>query len=218
MYLFWIFSAMITKTEYRAKAIGILKSLAQTLWTEIGKYQANETVYAFLFGVTNQFPSAYPIAATEESLTSLAKSYLAMGYGVQSAKIDPLESLRTLLRWDAPGDDKTGWYWIKSKKNFGLDPLTEKALAAGIMKMCEPAPMEELCVQALAELAGEGLFGPAKKRQVMVLGISDVENFDKFLVHNKELNSPEAMNRLKRQLKDRDKIQHQIKSPHDRPR
>ena len=86
-----------------------LKRTIRLLLEQLRRDHPADRIYAVLFEVDVSGTYAIRVAGSEESLTRLAEKYIARGYRVQSG--DPLETIRTILRWDAPGDDRDGWYW-----------------------------------------------------------------------------------------------------------
>src|SRR4051812_26489810 len=109
-----------------------LKRTIRSLLEQVRRDHPNDRVYAILFEVDVSGTYAIRVAASEESLTRLAEKYIARGYRVKSG--DPLESLRGLLRWDAPGDDRDGWYWGDQADDAEVTRLLDQAVQAGLIE------------------------------------------------------------------------------------
>src|SRR5262249_58156026 len=86
-----------------------LKRTVRLLLEQLRRDHPADRLYAVMLEVDVSETYAIRIAGSEESLTRLAEKYVAKGYRVRSGNL--LEALRAALRWDAPGDDKDGWYW-----------------------------------------------------------------------------------------------------------
>jgi hypothetical protein len=147
-----------------------LKRTVRLLLDQLRRDHPNDRVYAILFEVDISGTYAIRIAGSEESLTRLAEKYIAKGHRVRSG--DLLESLRALLRWDAPGDDKNGWYWGDQQDDAEVTRLLDQALQAGLIEEYgEDQPLRTLCLDALRELDQEGAFGTDSERERALLGV-----------------------------------------------
>jgi hypothetical protein len=181
-----------------------LKRTVRLLLAQLRRDHPNDRVYAILFEVDVSGTYAIRVAGSEESLTRLGEKYVAKGYRVKSG--DLLESLRALLRWDAPGDDKDGWYWGDQKDDAEGTRLIDQAVQAGLIEEYgEDQPLRTLCLDALRELDSEGAFGSGRERERVLLGtccceVGFGENED--VEELATLNPPRTISRLRRELRD----------------
>src|SRR5205814_297623 len=128
-----------------------LKRTVRLLLEQLRHEHPGDCFYAILFEVDVSQTYAIRVAGSEESLTRLAEKYIAKGYRVRSGNL--LESLRASLRWDAPGDDKDGWYWGDQEDDIQATKLIDQAVRAGLVREYdEGQPLHRLCVEALGEL------------------------------------------------------------------
>lgn len=139
-----------------------LKRAVLLLLDQLRRDHPDERVCAILFEVDLSGTYAIRIAGTEESLTRLAEKYITEGYRAKSG--DLLGHLRALLRWDAPGDDKDGWYWGNQKHDAKVTRLIDQAVKADLIEDYGDEPhLRTLCLDALRELDKEGRLGPAAR-------------------------------------------------------
>ena len=104
----------------------------------------------------------------------MAEKYIAKGYRVRSGNL--LDALRALLRWDAPGDDKDGWYWGDQEEDVPVTRMIEQAVQAGLIREYdEDQPLRRLCREALWELDHEGTFGKGRDRERLLIGVTCCE-------------------------------------------
>jgi hypothetical protein len=180
-----------------------LKRTVLLLLEQLRREHPADRVYAILFEVGVGGTYAIRIAGSEESLTRLAEKYIARGYRVKSG--DGLECLRTLLRWDAPGDDRDGWYWGDQKDDEQLTRLIDQAVQAGLIEEYgEAQPLRGLCLDALRELDREGAFGTALERERILIGLTccevgfgEAEDLEELAT----LNPARTISRLRRELR-----------------
>jgi hypothetical protein len=145
---------------------------------------------------------AIRIAGSEQSLTRLAEKYVAKGYRAQSG--DLLGSLRALLRWDAPGDDRDGWYWGNEEDDAAVVRLIDEAVQAGyVEEYSESQPLRNLCLDSLRELDHEAAFGIGRERERILIGICCCElgfGDDDDMAELATLNPTATVNQLRREL------------------
>ncbi len=151
-----------------------LKRTVRLMLEQLRHNHPTDRIYAVMFEVDVSGTYAIRIAGSEESLTRLAEKYIAKGYRVRSG--DLRESLRTLLRWDAPGDDKDGWYWGNQEEDIPVTRMIEQAMQAGLIREYdEDRPLRRLCLEALKELDSEEAFGRGSTRERLLIGITCCE-------------------------------------------
>lgn len=180
-----------------------------------------ETLYALLFEISNQDPGAWPIAATEESLTRMAMRYVAKGYKARNG--NDLEMLRVALRWDAPGDDMTGWYWGDDSTFADLNKVLQyielpETLGGSDDYDDDDDPIFKLvkkkCLNALKELDEKGIFGSGADRERLVVGISNVDfDFENFLDELAVVNPTSVVERLRSEVAQGHSTWDEINSP-----
>jgi Domain of unknown function (DUF4303) len=179
-----------------------LKRTVRLLLDQLRRDHPNDRAYAILFEVDVSGTYAIRIAGSEESLTQLAEKYTAKGYRVQSG--DLLESLRALLRWDAPGDDMDGWYWGDQEDDAEVTRLVDLAVKAGlIQEYGEAQHLRALCLDALRELDSEGAFGSGRDRERVLIGLTCCEQGfgdDEDIEELATLNPGPTISRLRREL------------------
>lgn len=169
-----------------------------------------ETPYAVLFEISDQTPGAWPIAATEQSLTRLADEYIAMGYKARDG--DDRELLRTGLRWDAPGDNMVGWYWGADDIDKDLNILIADAFDQDVIN--DHMVVRSLCLAALKELDDDNTFGKDDSRNQLVVGISNVDQgFQTFVDDLATANPPIVIDRLRAELQASYDVWSEIESP-----
>ncbi|HET6248550.1 MAG TPA: DUF4303 domain-containing protein [Tepidisphaeraceae bacterium] len=180
-----------------------LKRTVRSLLDQLGRDHPNDRVYAVLFEVDVSRTYAIRIAGSEESLTRLAEKYAAKGYRAERG--DSLKSLRALLRWDAPGDDKHGWYWGDQQDDAEVTRLINQAVEAGLIQEYGAGqPLETLCIAALRELDSEGAFGSGHERERVLIGtcccevgFGEAQDVEELAT----LNPPATIRRLRRELR-----------------
>jgi hypothetical protein len=151
-----------------------LKRTVRLLLAQLHRDHPGDRVYAVMFEVDVSGAYAIRIAGSEESLTRLAEKYISKGYRVRSG--DLRESLRALLRWDAPGDDKDGWYWGDQDVDRPVTRMIEQAVQEGLIREYdEDQVLRHLCLTALQELDKEGAFGRGSARERLLIGITCCE-------------------------------------------
>jgi len=151
-----------------------LKRTVRLLLEQLRHEHPDDRVYAILFEVDVSGTYTIRIAGSEESLNRLAEKYIAKGYRVRSG--DLLGSLRAFLRWDAPGDDRDGWYWGNQDEDIPLTRMIEQAVKAELIREYdEDQPLRKLCLEALRELDNEGVFGRGQDRERLVIGVTCCE-------------------------------------------
>ncbi|MDB5388563.1 MAG: hypothetical protein JWM11_4209 [Planctomycetaceae bacterium] len=167
---------------------------------DLERIAPRETPYAFLFEINDQNPGAWPIAATEESLSRLAASYMAKGYKGKNG--NDLELLRCGLRWDAPGDAAVGWYWGGDSIHERLNALLAIAFdhTFGDSSIGYQL-LKTICLTALEELDAQGTFGKGPSRERVVIGVSNVDlDFELFQDELSLVNPHSVFERLRSQL------------------
>jgi hypothetical protein len=151
-----------------------LKRTVRLLLEQLRHDHPTERVYAVMFEVDISGTYAIRIAGSEESLTRLAEKYIAKGYRVRSG--DLRESLRAVLRWDAPGDDKDGWYWGDQTQDLLVTQMIQEVVQAGLIhEYDENQTLRSLCLEALRELDSEGAFGRGPDRKRLLIGVTCCE-------------------------------------------
>jgi hypothetical protein len=177
-----------------------LKRTIRLLLDQLHRDHPNDQVYAILFEVDVRGTYAIRVAGSEESLTRLAEKYITKGYRIQSG--DLLENLRSLLRWDAPGDDMAGWYWGDQNDDVEVSRLIEQAVQAGLIEEYSAAwPLRTLCIEALRELDSEGVFGLGSEREQVLIGVCCCENeFGEELDELATLNPASTISRMRKEL------------------
>lgn len=179
-----------------------LKRTVRLLLDQLRREQPNDSIYAILFAVDISGTYAIRIAGSEESLARLVKKYVAKGYNIEAG--DLLESLRAMLRWDAPGDDKAGWYWGDQDDDAKVTGLVNEAVGAGLIEEYgEAQSLRALCLDALRELDNEGAFGSGRERERILIGATCCEvefGGDQDVDELATLNPPETIIRLRREL------------------
>ena len=194
--------AWMTKPELFRRIREELKRTVHLLHDQLRRDHPNDHVYAILFEVDVSGTYVIRVAGSEESLTRLAEKYAAKGYQVKSG--DLLESLRAMLRWDAPGDDKDGWYWGNQDDDVEMARLLDQAVQAGqIEEYGEDQFLRTLCFDALRELDSEGAFGLGSERERVLIGTCCCEVGFGENEHVEELatlNPPRTISRLRREL------------------
>jgi len=180
-----------------------LKRTVRLLLDQLRRDHPNDRVYAILFEVDVSGTYAIRVAGSEESLTRLAEKYVSQGYRVKSG--DLLESLRALLRWDAPGDDMDGWHWGDQEDDAEVTRLIDQAVQAGLIdEYGEGRPLRNLCLDALRELDSEGAFGAGHERERVLIGTCCCEigfGEDEDVEELATLNPPPTISRLRRELR-----------------
>lgn len=180
-----------------------LKRTVRLLVAQLRRDHPNDRVYAILFEVDVSGTYAIRVAGSEESLTRLAEKYVAKGYRVKSG--DLRESLRALLRWDAPGDDKDGWYWGDQEDDVEVTRLIDQAVQAGLIEEYgAEQPLRTLCLDALRELDSEGAFGSGHERERILIGTCCCEvgfGEDEDMEELSTLNPRRTISRLRRELR-----------------
>jgi len=179
-----------------------LKRTVRLLLDQTRRDHPSDRVYAILFEVDVSGTYAIRVAGSEESLTRLAEKYVTRGYRAKSG--DLLETLRTLLRWDAPGDDRDGWYWGHQGDDAEVTRLIDQAAQAGlIQEYGEDQPLRTLCLDALRELDSEGAFGSGRERERVLIGTCCCEvGFGEEDVEKlATLNPPRTISRLRHELR-----------------
>lgn len=176
------------------------KRAAAAFLEQLQRMSPAETAYALLFEISDQSPAAWPIGATEESLSRLAATYQQKGYRARTG--NDLEILRAALRWDAPGDDTTGWYWADEAIQEKLNSLLTQCFGPEYGDDDDGYEVvKRECLAALQELDQEGAFGTGAARDRLVIGITNVENeFESFTDELSQVNPPPIMARLNQQL------------------
>lgn len=173
------------------------KDTAIAFLDQLAAIDPAETPYAVLFEISDQTPGAWPIAATEQSLTRLADEYIAMGYKARDG--DDRELLRTGLRWDAPGDNMVGWYWGADDIDKELNTLITSAFDHAVIH--DHMMVRDLCLAAIKELDDDNTFGKDDSRNQRVVGISNVgQDFRSFLDDLATVNPPIVIDRLRAEL------------------
>lgn len=180
-----------------------LKRTVRLLLEQLRRDHPSDRVYAVLFEVDVSGTYTIRVAGSEESLTRLAEKYVAKGYRANSG--DSLEHLRALLRWDAPGDDKDGWYWGNQEDDAEATRLINRAVEAGLIEQYGASkPLNNLCLDALRQLDSEGAFGMGHEREQVIIGtcccevgFGDPEDVEELAA----LNPPRTISRLRRELR-----------------
>jgi hypothetical protein len=192
----------MTKRELFRRIREELKRTVRLLLDQLCRDHPADRVYAVLFEVDVSETYAIRIAGSEESLTRLAEKYIAKGYQVKSG--DLLGSLRTLLRWDAPGDDKDGWYWGNQDDDVAVTRMIDQAVQAGhIQEYDEAQPLRTLCLDAQRELDTEGAFGTGQERERVLIGTTCCEvgfGEEEDIEELASINPARTISRLRREL------------------
>ncbi len=180
-----------------------LKRTIRLLVEQLRREQPADQLYAVLFEVDVSGTYAIRIAGSEESLTRLAEKYIAKGYRVRSGNW--LESLRALLRWDAPGADKDGWYWGDQNDDIRVTKMIEQAVQSELIEEYgESQTLRQLCLEALREVDGGGAFGIGLDREKLIIGLCCCEvgfGEEEDIEELATLNPRKSIARLKQQLK-----------------
>ncbi len=166
-----------------------------------------ESPYALLFEIDDQNPGAWPIGATEESLTRLVDQYFAKGYRASNGNHH--EMLRTGLRWDAPGDNMVSWYWGAEDDFRDLNLLIKSAFDQNAVS--DHTEIRDLCLEALKQLDSQHAFGTGEARARLTIGISNVDYpFEAFLDELAKVNPPTVISRLRTELAAYQQVWNQI--------
>jgi hypothetical protein len=151
-----------------------LKRTVCLLLEQVRREHPADCFYAILFEVDVRQTYVVRVAGSEESLTRLAEKYIAKGYRVRSGNL--LESLRAFLRWDAPGDDKAGWYWGDQDEDIQASELIGQAVQAGLIREYDQdQPLRRLCLKAHRELNSDRTFGSGTARERLLIGTTCCE-------------------------------------------
>ena len=180
-----------------------LKRAVRVLLEEQLRGRTGERLYAVLFDVDVSETYAAPIAASEESLTRYAETYVAKGYRAKSG--DSLTTLRATNRWDAPGDNMIGWHTTDETEAKAVAQIIGQAVKAGLIEEYDKSqPLRRLCVEALRELDSEGTFGRGAERGDVLIGTSCVDvgfaDAEEDIEELASLNPPETIARLRNEL------------------
>jgi hypothetical protein len=180
-----------------------LKRTIRLLLDQLRRDYPSDRLYAVLFEVDVSETYAIRVAGSEESLTRLAEKYVAKGYQIRTG--DLLESLRAFLRWDAPGDDKDGWYWGDQDEDIPVTQMIEQAVQAGLIREYdESQPLRRMCLEALRELDREGAFGTGREREKVLIGVTCCEvgfGEEEDIEELATLNPAKTITRLRRELR-----------------
>ena len=180
-----------------------LKRSVRLLLDQLCHEHPDDRLYAILIEVGVCGTYVIRVAGSEESLTRLAEKYIAKGYRTKSA--DLLEALRSLLRWDAPGDDKYGWYWGHQEEDNKAAELIDQAVKEGLIEEYgEVLQLRTLCLNALRELDHEGAFGVGQERERVLIGTCCCEygfGEEEDVQELADLNPEATIIRLRRELR-----------------
>jgi hypothetical protein len=180
-----------------------LKRSVRLLLQQLRRDHSADRIYAVMVEVDVSGTYVIRIAGSEESLTRLAEKCIARGYRVRSG--DLLESLRAWLRWDAPGDDKDGWYWGDQDDDIPLTKMIEEAVQTGLIhEYDESLTLRRLCLEALRALDEEGAFGVGREREKLVVGAVCCENGfgeEEDIEELATLNPKKSITRLRKELR-----------------
>lgn len=198
----WAGSVPMAEPELLKRIRGELKRTLRLLLEQVRRDHPTDHLYAILFEVAVTQTYTIRIAGSEEVLTRLAEKYITKGYRVRSG--DLLDTLRAFLRWDAPGDDRDGWYWGNQEEDIPVTQMIAEAVQAGLIREYdEREPLRRLCLKALQESDREGAFGRGKERARLLIGVSCCEMGFGEEADVKELatlNPPSVIARLRREL------------------
>jgi len=168
---------------------------ARALWEEVRAQHPGEHPYGFLFVLE---PEGYSVAAavpTEEWLTRFADAQARAGYG--GAADGARAVLRDLYRWTDPED---GWYGLESTALKDVSRRLRDAYRDHTFAYYGDAT-ERLCLEALRELDGLGVFGRGAERDAVVLGLWYAEQDDEtFVRFARQVNPPAVCARLEGEL------------------
>lgn len=184
-----------------------LKRTIRLLQEQLQREHPQDHVYTILFEVSVCGKYAIRVAGSEESLMRLAEKYSAKGYHVAQGELIP--SLKTFLRWDAPGDDLAGWYWGEQADDALVTKLIEEAMQAGLAEEYgDDQTLRRLCLESLQELDQEEVFGKGVDREQILIGICCCETgFDESSVDElATLNPPKTIERVRREIRNAAKI------------
>jgi hypothetical protein len=151
-----------------------LKRTFRLLLRQLLREHGADRYYAIMFEIDVSGTYVIRFAGSKESLSRRAEAYTAKGYQVRSGDLQ--ETLRALLRWDAPGDDRVGWYWGNQDDDVPLTQLVAQAVKAGLIhEYAEDQCLRRLCIEALRDLDRAGVLGDGRERETLLLGVTCVE-------------------------------------------
>ena len=170
------------------------KETAMAFHSQLNAMTPPETTYALLFEISDQAPGAWPIGATEQSLTRLAEKYVSRGYVTRDGNHQ--EVLQAALRWNSPGDDMDGWYWAADGVDTELNSLITTACQHSMIR--DDKILRELCLEAFQEIRTTNAFARSETEVEFVVGVleanSDFRNFFDVL---QSVNPPSLMDQLR---------------------
>jgi hypothetical protein len=166
-----------------------LKDAARAFLSAVAKKHPGETLYGFLFEVSEVGYAANGAAATEEGLLRYATKYAEEEGGDVSERAAE-------FRW---GSTEDGWYQEPTKPFDGVNDLLERAEEQELYAEYSGV-LEQLCLDALRELDAAGMFGSGPERERVAIGVCHTggDNTEQqFLGWAKQVNPPIVFKRLK---------------------
>lgn len=176
----------------------IEKSLAAdgaAFYAAFRKRKSKETVYSFLFELSDVGYYAAAAIATEEELARYIQESLD-----SFDEDDALERAIAEWRWAGPED---GWHQSTDKQFQATNDLLELAEESELYPEYS-GTLETIALAALKQMIADGVFGSDEERKKIVIGICHTggDNPEKLFVSwASEVNSPAVIRRLKAELK-----------------
>jgi hypothetical protein len=190
------------------------KETAVAFHSQLSAMTPPETTYALLFEISDQAPGAWPIGATEQSLTRLADKYVSRGYVTRDGNHQ--EVLRSALRWKTPGDDMDGWYWAADGVDTKLNSLITTACQRSMIR--DDKILRELCLEAFQEIRTTNSFSGSETEIDFIVGFSVPDtDFCNFADELESVNPPSLMDQLRNDFIAAAYALDQIASPRKKP-
>ncbi len=197
--MFWKKSQSVTLELLHSSLVDAAKSFLDSF----RKSHGAESIYSFLFEISEDGYDAHGAIGTEERLTQFASKKIADGtaaYWVDDPDHITLDRVKSVFRW---GSTEDAWYQSADKSFASVNKLLIQALKADLFGE-EDYSFEKLYIPVLKELSDAGEFGTTNDREQIVLGICHIggDNSEADFLRWAKLADPvKVFERLRMQLK-----------------
>lgn len=188
----------------------LAKQLAIEVLSIVHQFESDhpyDQMYAFALMATAEGTWIGVAIATEQTLETVAQSYLQKGY--QATTGNTLALLHLGLRWANPDD---GWYYYDLPEPSSFLEQLQAAFDAHAIEYFDGSTVN-ICLAALQQLDGNHTFGTGKVRENITLGFTYGEDFKDFVTFAEQLNPAAQVKRVRQELETGDTAWEQLTSP-----
>ena len=188
----------------------LAKQLAIEVLSIVHQFESDhpyDQMYAFALMATAEGTWIGVAIATEQTLETVAQSYLQKGY--QATTGNTLALLHLGLRWANPDD---GWYYYDLPEPSSFLEQLQAAFDAHAIEYFDGSTVN-ICLAALQQLDGNHTFGTGIVRENITLSFTYGEDPRDFVTFAEQLNPTAQIKRVRQEQEAGDTAWDQLQSP-----